>query len=207
MCGSCCLCNVWLTIWTDVILLLHSGPVGIKSGTAPEYKKAWEMGEKKEARLNNRNGVNGWLLLCVCLCTCIFVRTNLSCRPWEWVHFWKAKTFWPVLTLGQTVKGLFNGLSLVLWVNVRNGSRFSLGLRLGFGIMLVSVLTRIEVQTWWLHIWAQIWNYVSKSVSLCSVMLAFTLLAYIVLGGWASRVTARRDTNTIQYSSTGWQQT
>lgn len=67
----------------------------------------------------------------------IAVRTNLSCRPWELVHFWRARTFWPVLTLGQTVKGLmFEGLGLVLWVNVRNGFRFSLGLRLRFGIML-----------------------------------------------------------------------
>lgn len=161
--------------------------------------------KKRETRLNNTNGVNGWLLLCVLLMfMSIAVRTNLSCRPWELVHFWRARTFWPVLTLGQTVKGLmFEGLGLVLWVNVRNGFRFSLGLRLGFGIMLVSVLTRIEVQTWWLHIWAQKCNYVSKCASLCRVMLAFTLLADIVLGGRELRVTARMDTDPIQ-SSSAW---
>ena len=82
MCASCCLCDVWSTIWTDVILLLHSGPVSIKSGTVPEYKKAWEMGEKGDVRLNNRTGVCVCVCVCVCACVCVCVCVCVCSNVW-----------------------------------------------------------------------------------------------------------------------------
>lgn len=47
----------------------------------------------------------------------MIVRTNVTFRPRKSGHFWKARTFWPVLTF----KGLFEGSDLLLRFRLESG--------------------------------------------------------------------------------------
>lgn len=86
---------VWFVCW--LIVRLSAG-----SGLAVSWKQAETHGSLTFWGL----GMYFYLseCMCMCLCTSIFVRCNLSFRPWEWGYFWEVRTLWLFLTSRSCVK-------------------------------------------------------------------------------------------------------